>query len=522
MKRKLFILSVALGLLYDFLFWGGNQGISFFIFILAFLIFISSIFRELNPTKGKVGFLFLVPISFFSVMSFVFTEPFVSFLNRAIALLLIGVWAVGYMSENWIRFSVMDYLQSGLRLTFNLISFPWLRLGSLGFFPTQKEQRISKALPFFRGLALAFPILLIFSFFFAAADLVFADTLNNFLSSFDAEHLGEFIQRVLMVFVVANFFLGFIVFTNSDRNKTLIVDENKPLLNPFLGTIESGVVLSCVLLLFASFIFLQFKYLFFNQRAITELGFTFAEYARRGFGELIAVTVVNIAVILGLSTITKIRTQKAKQKLSWLYTGLVLANIFILISALTRLNLYETAFGYSRLRMYSHVFILWLGILLLAICALIWIRSLNQFGNVFILFIIGFIATLNLINTDAQIVNRNILRALRDEPLDNAYLGSLSSDAVPALVNYFQDNTITDSIRTDLGATILCFQINNEKQLINDSWQSFTISGNRARKFLDRITSDLDDFETIKKDGNAIVIDEYGNDTNCSRNEFFD
>jgi hypothetical protein len=54
MKRKLFILSVTLGLLYDFLFWGGNQGISFFIFILAFLIFISSIFRELNPTKGKI------------------------------------------------------------------------------------------------------------------------------------------------------------------------------------------------------------------------------------------------------------------------------------------------------------------------------------------------------------------------------------------------------------------------------------------------------------------------------------
>lgn len=522
MKRKTLILSFLLGILYDVLFWDRSQGISFFVFVLAGLTFSYFTLRETNLHQSKLGLVFIIPIGFFSLMSFIFTEPLISFLNRTITLVLIGVWAAGYERDRWIRFRMSDYLKSGARLAFSLVSFPWLRSGSLGIFSEQENLKFSGAAPVMRGLAIALPILIVFSFLFASADLVFANTLEYILTFFNFKHFGDYIQRLLIIFLIANFFLGLIVFTINNNQKPQIDDDNKPILNPFLGIIESGIVLVSVILLFSGFVFLQFRYLFFNQQAIIELGFTYSEYARRGFGELIAITMINIGLIIGLDTITLIRTHKEKQIFSWLYTGLVLANLVILISAFTRLNLYEAAFGYTRLRMYSHVFIIWLGILLLAICALVWKRNLQQFANVFLLFLVGFTATLNLFNTDAQIVNRNILRAQSSETLDNAYLGSLSSDAVPALVSHFQKAPFSESFRAELGAAILCFQLNNGDQLNRDEWQSFSISSYRAKSILEEISSDLTNFSIKKDDGNSIVIDQDGIETNCSQEIYFD
>ena len=44
--------------------------------------------------------------------------------------------------------------------------------------------------------------------------------------------------------------------------------------------------------------------------------------------------------------------------------------IVMLISAYQRLVLYEMAYGFSRLRTYTHVFMIWLGLLLITVVIL--------------------------------------------------------------------------------------------------------------------------------------------------------
>jgi hypothetical protein len=51
-------------------------------------------------------------------------------------------------------------------------------------------------------------------------------------------------------------------------------------------------------------------------------------------------------------------------------TGFGRLVVVILISSFYRLNLLEDAYGFSRLRTYSHVFMIWLGILLAAVIGL--------------------------------------------------------------------------------------------------------------------------------------------------------
>jgi len=192
-----------------------------------------------------------------------------------------------------------------------------------------------------------------------------------------------------------------------------------------------------------------------------------------------------------------------------------------LTSAFMRLSLYETIFGFTRLRTYSYIFIIWLGLLLIAVSILIWTRKIRLFTNLAIIASISFVATLNLLNPDAFITDQNISRAVGEELLDRAYLGSLSTDAIPALVEHFSSDN-NKSSKTEIGTAILCFQTLHEEQLKTSSWQSFSISNWRAKELLIKTMPQLTDFEIKQEDWATIIVDKNGKETLCSDNLFFD
>ncbi len=205
-------------------------------------------------------------------------------------------------------------------------------------------------------------------------------------------------------------------------------------LNRFLGATEAFVVLGSVNLLFTFFVAVQFRYLFGGQTNITAAGYTFSEYARRGFFELVMVSVISLVLYLSLNAVT--RREKPLQvrvftTLAVLLVGLVWV---ILASAFQRLLLYEDAYGFTSLRMYTHIFIPWLGLLLLATIVLQIVRREQYFGALLLLTAFGFVLTFGIINIDGLIVRQNVARARAGADLDGQYLIGLSDDALPALV----------------------------------------------------------------------------------------
>jgi hypothetical protein len=65
--------------------------------------------------------------------------------------------------------------------------------------------------------------------------------------------------------------------------------------------------------LFSAFTVIQFAYFFGGQDNISVEGFTYAEYARRGFFELLAVSVMTLALVLTLDWITVRRNKSHHQ-----------------------------------------------------------------------------------------------------------------------------------------------------------------------------------------------------------------
>jgi hypothetical protein len=177
----------------------------------------------------------------------------------------------------------------------------------------------------------------------------------------------------------------------------------------------------------------------------------------------------------------------------------------MLFSAFQRLVLYEAAYGFSRLRTYTHIFMIWLGILLVVVIVLEILRKERTFALAALLASIGFAATLTLLNVDGFIVQQNVARAAAGESLDVAYLASLSADSIPVLVANFQDQSYPGVTRDAVGAALGCHERTNPGGG-DHNWRSFTLSQGRADQALRQVQSRLDDYQFLEGDGPVKVV----------------
>ena len=485
-SKRLWITTILLGIAFDILFWDKAPGISFPIFIV--LILLSGILvladSGIRPNKRALGL--ILPIGFFATMTFLRTEPMTTFLNYLLSFVFMAFFALSYTGGRWFSYSLSDYIAGIFKLAGSALGSP------LGFInETRKEQKElgikSKSknfMPILRGLLIALPVVAIFASLLSSADVVFAQRLDDFIEIFQLENLPEYIWRGILILIIAYLLTGILLYAARKSQDEKLIGEEKPMLAPFLGFTESSIVLGSVLLLFAAFVTIQFQYFFGGNANINLDGYTYAEYARRGFGELVTVAVFSLFLFLGLSAITR-RNEKERKIFSWLGIALVLLVLVMLFSAFQRLNLYETAYGFSRLRTYPHVFMIWLGALLVTVVILEIFRKQRAFAPAMAIAIIGFAATLNLLNVDAFIVRQNMLRSAGGAELDMAYLASLSDDAIPALANAMGEKSVSNVTREAVSASLVCYWYQNESRFNSEDplpWQSFHLSHSTATR----------------------------------------
>ncbi len=192
-----------------------------------------------------------------------------------------------------------------------------------------------------------------------------------------------------------------------------------------MSWIPAAVILFLVDLLFAAFVVVQFTYFFGAHTNITAEGYTYAEYARRGFFELVSVAVLSLVLVFGLGAITQRKIRSQQIVLTALNLVLICLVLVMLLSSWQRLNLYEEAYGFSRLRTYTTVFIPWLGALLVAVGVMDLLGKMRWFALSLLIATVGFVFSLPVLNIDSFIANRNIDRAVYGEEFDAAYLASL-------------------------------------------------------------------------------------------------
>jgi hypothetical protein len=182
-----------------------------------------------------------------------------------------------------------------------------------------------------------------------------------------------------------------------------------------------------------AFVVIQVRNLFGGSGRVVATGLTYAEYARRGFFELVTVAALALPLLL---LFHYLRAETRAQERGFLVlAGVMVGLLFVVVaSALQRMYLYGQEFGLTELHLYTTVFLLWFSVVLVwfVLTVLRGLRERCAFGAL----VAGFAAVLavNAMNPDALIARTNIERARHGEELDASYLATLSADVAPVLV----------------------------------------------------------------------------------------
>ncbi len=375
-------LGLALGLCVEFLFHGQAIGISFPLWAGIGIAALSgaAVLERVRPARG--GLWLAVPILFLASFVAWRTEPLTVFLDILLTLSLFALWVRTFRTGRLLDFGWLDFAVAQLWVPLEAWIRPWGILGASQQRLLQGRERQGRILAILRGGLLAFPVLIIFVALLSSADLVFGDLVERALDWLDLERFFEFLESALVVLLSAVFLLGALVAALRDPGEHNLIGYRKPLVVPFLGFTEAAIVLAAVDILFVSFVAIQFRYLFGGEANISAAGYTYSEYARRGFGELVATAILTLGLVMALANWTQ---RRAKSRRAWFngLSGLLVGMISVMLaSAFLRLLLYEHAFGFTRLRIYTHVAIVWMGLLFLVFFGLLLREDLRRFAPV--------------------------------------------------------------------------------------------------------------------------------------------
>jgi len=526
-KHLFWLLALLAAFSFDQLFWHKSIGINIFIFVLlALLGGLIPMWLEKHAIPW-ISYILLIPILGFALMTFFRAEILTNVMNVLITLGTLILFSTTLLNGDWIRFNIQEHLIHTGKFILNCFA------GGILFFAKIKrdtsdnptEESTEKGLeakteidvvenhrkpriflPYLRGILLAAPILIVLTLLLTSADPIFEHRIQSMFSWFTPDNLGEYIFRFIYITVLAYLLISAYYFGIVESKKIGKKEPLKSSLRPFLGFIESWIILGAVNLLFLSFVILQFTYLFGGEKNINLEGFTYSEYAVRGYFELVAVVIITLIMFYLMALITKRKTNVHR----WTFSGLGLLLIgltgVILASAFKRLSLYEAVYGFTRLRTMTHISIIWIGLLLIAVIILEITRKTNRLAIVLICFILGFGLTVNFVNIDKFIVQQNIDRVIQmsednsDEALDTGYLYSLSYDSIPPLVSFYTDPTTPRNVKNDIGGILACrlaaLDIPEEQP-----WFSTHFSRSQAISLLKEHENKLKDFPVFEKLG---------------------
>ncbi|WP_280474782.1 DUF4173 domain-containing protein [Nocardia asiatica] len=226
---------------------------------------------------------------------------------------------------------------------------------------------------------------------------------------------------------------------------------------------------SALAILFAAFVATQFVVLFGGDDYVQETsGLTYAEYARTGFWQLSAVTVLTLAVLLIVLRWAAQDTAADRWWLRGLLTTVSLLALVIVASALGRMWTYQQAYGFTVLRLLVEACESWLGLVyVLVIVAVVRLRR-AWLPRAVLGTAMATLLVLAVLDPERLIAEKNIDRWQQGRTLDTEYLRTLSPDILPAI------DRLPEPVRTDVRAGL-------SADLDEDSWQSWNFSRARAR-----------------------------------------
>lgn len=420
----LMILAAVVGVVYTLLFHKTiHLGLNYPIFLLMMLIFTYIMLNSEHFNKKTYIALSLVNFLYAAVYA-VYMNNIIRSVNFLVVPVLYIITVI--LSQNN-KADILKFLKS-LFIPFLYIFRYFTNILKNIFKQSINAQKRNVLI----GILLSVILLAIIIPLMFSSDILLNTLFHDWFKNFKI-NVGDVIYYVFFFVLTSAYSYGFIRFA-VERRITLNENSEKYSINPPENIKNNGskdyntqifIVLCVSTIVYALFCVFQSVFLVGGRIYGLPNNFDYAQYARSGFFQLVALTVINIAIIL---TIFKLTGETATKKIkSFLYIFTFLT-LLLAISSFYRMHLYEAAYGYTILRLLVYIILIYEFCVIL----LIFLKIKNvKFTFIKFAFITGLVFYLitAYMNIDGYVAKKNIDRYFATGKLDVYYLDQLSTDA---------------------------------------------------------------------------------------------
>jgi len=429
--------TFAYAVLYAFCMFHNGAGITFPFFIAGSLLYLCFSLNKLGISLKKGSVFYMVSMMLLSVSTFCTDDArIIAFNKTGIFLLMMSLLLKQFFDTS--KWALGKYLLAICQLVFGCFGEIGKPFSDMSAYFKSSESRHGKKIWYaVLGVVIAIPILLIVLLLLSSADAVFRDMTKHFFNNFSFGNIFNVIFRIFFIYFASYMLTSFLC-------KRIINEEvrDKRKGEPIIAITITGM-LSLLYLIFSG---VQIIYLFLGKMQLPA-GYTYAEYAREGFFQLLAVSILNLIIVL--VAISFFRDSKV---LKAVLTIMSLCTFIMIASSAMRMIIYIQYYYLTFLR----ILVLWaLAVLFLLFAGVI----ANIVKKGFPLFTYSMVVVtvlylvLSFIHPDYIIAAVNVANAVGNESEweqsgffkssepyhDYSYLCMLSGDAAPVLIPYMAE-----------------------------------------------------------------------------------
>ncbi len=425
--------SFCYAVFYTFCMFRNGSGVTYPFFVAGSLLLLCLSLSKLGTTLKKGSGFYMVGMMLLGISTFLTDDYRIIIFNKlGVFLLLMSLLLKQFFdTSGW---NLGKYLGSIIQAVFMSIGELPRPIQDGAAYQKSRQERKSRTVGYVLiGLAISVPLLLLVLALLASADVVFLEMTVKIFGSINLPNITNIIFRIGFMFFFSYMLTAYLC---KKQIKEAVKDHRTG--EPVIA-ITVTAMLTFVYLVFSV---VQVAGLFLGQLELP-YGYTYAGYARQGFFQLLAVSILNLIIVLVCMGF--FRSSKA---LKAVLTVMSLCTFVMIASSAMRMAIYIRFYYLTFLR----ILVLWslalLAVLFLGILINIYAEKFPLFRYSMAVVTVFYLA-LSFAHPDYIIARVNVANAQEEtmqwwvdesvEPYhDFAYLSRLSGDAAPVLVPYME------------------------------------------------------------------------------------
>lgn len=432
-----FVGALLLGIWATILFFGKDIGLSMILFIVPFIYILIKILKDKQKINNKNAKILILPIILLSSTYFFYNNKFLNILNLFVIPILILILILELFEKDLEMCFLIENINE---IIFTPISYLDITIEKIKEFFDMKIHIRRENNNILKAILVAIPVVMFVIILLSTADDIFGNIFINIIENitlfFENFNFVGIIGRIILVICIFLYLSSF--FDNlACRYEVSKADECEKFNNEDNTTVK--IILGALNIIYIVFCFIQIKSLFMKVDIEN-----YSSYARKGFFQLMIVSLINFVMILIAKNYVKSKNNKFVNIMSII---MIICTFIILVSAGYRMYLYENAYGYTLLRLLVYITLFTETILLVPTIIYVIDKPINLKKSYFVIIMIVYVG-INFLNLDNIIAENNVDRYFKTGKLDVYYLkNETGTDAIKQLKRIVENDLPNEESR---------------------------------------------------------------------------